>query len=44
MADNNGGTRLDLLTKATNDIARKIGEMDPPMIRCALSASKNFTR
>jgi len=29
MADNNGGTGLDLLTKATNDVAREIGEMDP---------------
>ena len=29
MADNNGGTALDLLTKATNDVAREIGEMDP---------------
>jgi tRNA A37 N6-isopentenylltransferase MiaA len=29
MADNNGGTGLDLLTKAMNDIAREIGEMDP---------------
>ena len=29
MPDNNGGTGLDLLTKATNDIAREIGEMDP---------------
>ena len=29
MADNNAGTGLDLLTKAMNDIAREIGEMDP---------------
>ena len=29
MPNNNGGTGLDLLTKATNDIAREIGEMDP---------------
>lgn len=29
MADNNAGTGLDLLTKAVNDIAREIGEMDP---------------
>ena len=32
MADNNGGTHgagLDLLTKAMNDIAREIGELDP---------------
>ena len=29
MPDNNGGTGLDLLTTATNDIAREIGEMDP---------------
>ena len=29
MADNNGGSGLDLLTKATNDVAREIGEMDP---------------
>ena len=27
--DNNGGSGLDLLTKATNDVAREIGEMDP---------------
>ena len=27
--NNNGGTALDLLTKATNDVAREIGEMDP---------------
>jgi len=26
---NNGGTGLDLLTKATNDLAREIGEMEP---------------
>lgn len=29
MPDNNGGRGLDLLTKATNDIAREIGKMDP---------------
>jgi len=29
MADNNAGTGLDLLAKATSDIAREIGEMDP---------------
>ena len=29
MADNNAGTGLDLLTKAMNDIAREIGDMDP---------------
>ena len=29
MPENNGGTGLDPLTKATNDIAREIGEMDP---------------
>jgi hypothetical protein len=29
MADNNAETGLDLLTKAMNDIAREIGEMDP---------------
>jgi hypothetical protein len=29
MPDNNGGTGLDPLTKATNDIAREIGEIDP---------------
>ena len=29
MADNNGEAGLDLLTKAMNDIAREIGEMDP---------------
>jgi len=32
MADNNGGTHgagLDLVTKAMNDIAREIGELDP---------------
>ena len=29
MPDNNGGTGLELLAKATNDIAREIGEMDP---------------
>ena len=29
MADNNAGTGLDLLTKAMNDIAREIDEMDP---------------
>ena len=35
MADNNGGTGLDLLTKAMNDIAREIGEMDPnDPLRC----------
>ena len=28
MPDNNGGTHFDLLAKATNDIAREIGEMD----------------
>jgi len=26
---NNGGAGLDLLTKATNDLAREIGEMEP---------------
>jgi hypothetical protein len=29
MADNNGGTGLDVLTKATIDSAREMGEMDP---------------
>jgi len=29
MPDNNGGTGLDLLIKATEDVAREIGEMDP---------------
>ena len=29
MPENNGGTGLDPLTKATDDIAREIGEMDP---------------
>ena len=29
MPDNNGESGLDLLTKAMNDIARQIGEMDP---------------
>jgi hypothetical protein len=29
MANNNAGTGLELLRKATNDIAREIGEMDP---------------
>ena len=42
MADNNVGTGLDLLTKAMNDIAREIGEMEPTD-RCGVSASKNFT-
>jgi len=28
MADNNGGTGLDPVTKATNEIAREVGEMD----------------
>jgi len=33
--DNNGGTGLDLLTKAMNDIAREIGQMDPnDPLRC----------
>jgi hypothetical protein len=35
MADNNNGTDLDPLTKAMNDIAREIGEMDPnDPLRC----------
>jgi len=29
MADNNAGAGPDLLTKAMNDIAREIGEMEP---------------
>jgi hypothetical protein len=29
MAYTNGGTGMDLLTKAMNDIAREIGEMEP---------------
>ena len=29
MPDNNGGTGLDVLTKATIDSAREMGEMDP---------------
>jgi hypothetical protein len=35
MADNNNGTDLDPLTKAMNDIAREVGEMDPnDPLRC----------
>lgn len=29
MGDNNGGSGFDLLMKASTDIAREIGEMDP---------------
>ena len=29
MLGNNGGTGFDLLTEATHDVAREIGEMDP---------------
>ena len=29
MPGNNGGTGFDLLTEATHDVAREIGEMDP---------------
>jgi hypothetical protein len=32
---NNGGTGLDLLTKATNDLAREIGEMEPDDPLCS---------